>query len=48
LYDQEVKLEFVERLRDELKFSSVEALLEQIRADIAQTREILKRRSPAR
>ena len=42
LYDQEVKLEFVERLRDELKFNSIEALLEQIHADIAQTREILK------
>jgi riboflavin kinase/FMN adenylyltransferase len=42
LYDQEVKLEFVERLRDELKFNSVEALLEQIHADIGKTREILK------
>jgi riboflavin kinase / FMN adenylyltransferase len=42
LYGQEVKLEFVERLRDELKFDSVEALLEKIREDIAQTREILK------
>lgn len=42
LYGQELKLEFVEHLRDELRFSSVEALLEQIYADIAQTREILK------
>jgi riboflavin kinase/FMN adenylyltransferase len=42
LYGQEVKLEFVERLRDELKFNSVEALLEKIREDIAQTREILR------
>ena len=41
LYDQEVKLEFVEYLRAELKFDSVEALLEKIHADIAQTREIL-------
>ncbi len=41
LYDQEVKLEFVERLRDELKFKSVEALLEKIHEDIAQTRKIL-------
>lgn len=41
LYGQMVRLEFVRRLRDELKFSSVEALLEQIRADIRQTREIL-------
>ena len=42
LYDQEVKLEFVEYLRPELKFNSVEALLEKIHADIVQTREILK------
>lgn len=41
LYDQEVKVEFVQRLRDELKFSSVDALLEQIRSDIQQTRDIL-------
>jgi riboflavin kinase/FMN adenylyltransferase len=42
LYGQELKLEFVEYLREELKFDSVEALLERIHADIAQTREILK------
>jgi riboflavin kinase/FMN adenylyltransferase len=42
LYGQELKLEFVEYLREELKFNSVEALLEQIHADIAQTREVLK------
>ena len=42
LYDQELKLEFVQYLREELKFDSVEALLEQIHADIIQTREILK------
>lgn len=41
LYDQEVKLEFVARLRDELKFNSVEALLSQIWDDIKKTREIL-------
>ena len=41
LYGQELKLEFVEHLREELKFSSVEALLEQIRADIGETRKIL-------
>lgn len=41
LYDQEVKLEFVERLRDELKFEDVEALLMQIDADIDRTRQIL-------
>jgi riboflavin kinase/FMN adenylyltransferase len=41
LYGQELKLEFVQYLREELKFNSVEALLERIHADIAQTREIL-------
>ena len=42
LYGQEVKLEFVTRLRDEMKFDGVEALLKQIHADIGKTREILK------
>lgn len=42
LYGQGLRLEFVEHLRDELRFPSVEALLEQIHADIGKTREILK------
>jgi len=42
LYDQELKLEFVQYLREELKFDSVDALLENIHEDIIQTREILK------
>jgi riboflavin kinase / FMN adenylyltransferase len=41
LYGQELKLEFVEYLREELKYDSVDALLKQIHADIARTREIL-------
>jgi len=41
IYGQEVKLEFVARLRDELKFNSVDALLEQIHDDISETRRIL-------
>ena len=41
LYGQEVKLEFVARLRNELRFSSVDELIEQILVDITQTREIL-------
>ncbi|GAB4503551.1 MAG: bifunctional riboflavin kinase/FAD synthetase [Anaerolineales bacterium] len=44
LYGQVVTLEFVQRLRDELKFSSVEALLEQIHVDIEQTEAVLARR----
>ena len=41
LYGQQVKLEFVARLRDELKFNSVETLLDQIHDDINKTRQIL-------
>jgi len=41
LYGDELKLKFVERLRDELKFESVDALLKQIHVDIARTRIIL-------
>ncbi|MDA1349319.1 MAG: bifunctional riboflavin kinase/FAD synthetase [Chloroflexi bacterium] len=41
LYGQQVRLEFVGRLRDEEKYDSVEALLEQIDRDVEQTRAIL-------
>jgi len=41
LYGEDVRLEFVARLRDELRFESVEALLEQIGKDIESTRLIL-------
>ena len=41
LYGQELRVEFVERLRDEQRFDSVEELLRQIWDDIAQTRKIL-------
>jgi len=41
LYGQQIKLEFVEYLRPEEKYDSVDALLEQIQADISRTREIL-------
>ena len=41
LYGQQVKLEFVEYLRPEKKYASVDALVEQIQADIARTAEIL-------
>ncbi len=42
IYGEDVLLEFVARLRDELRFSSVQALLDQIWKDIADTRRILK------
>jgi riboflavin kinase/FMN adenylyltransferase len=42
IYDEDVRLEFIARLRDELRFDSVEALLEQIWKDIEDTRRILR------
>jgi FAD synthase len=36
-----MQLEFVARLRDELKFDSVDVLLEQIWKDVEMTRKIL-------
>lgn len=41
LYDQMLALDFVARLRDEQTFPSLNALVEQIRRDIARAREIL-------
>ena len=41
IYDETVTLEFVQRLRNELKYESVEALIEQIGHDVEQTRELL-------
>jgi riboflavin kinase/FMN adenylyltransferase len=41
LYGSEITVEFVERLRDELRFESAEALVVQMHRDVEQTREIL-------
>ena len=41
LYGQEVKLEFVEHLRPEQKFPSIDALITQIHADIEKAKGIL-------
>lgn len=41
IYGEVLDLEFVSRLRDELKFDPVQALIEQIRRDVEQTSEIL-------
>lgn len=41
IYGEDVKLEFVRRLRNELRFDSVDALLEQIWKDIEDTKSIL-------
>jgi riboflavin kinase / FMN adenylyltransferase len=42
IYGEDVRLEFIARLRDELRFDSVETLLEQIWKDIEDTRRILR------
>jgi riboflavin kinase/FMN adenylyltransferase len=41
LYGQELKVAFAERLRGEEKFDSIEALKEQMAADVERTRELL-------
>lgn len=42
LYGQQIQLDFIARLRDEMRFPSVEALVGQIHTDIARGREILR------
>lgn len=42
LYGQYVKVRFVERLRGEVKFDSVDALVEQVARDVDRTREVLR------
>ena len=41
IYDEILRIELVERLRPELKFDSLEALLEAMHGDVARSREIL-------
>jgi riboflavin kinase/FMN adenylyltransferase len=42
LYGREVQLDFIARLRDEMRFASVQELVEQIHTDIVRGREVLK------
>ena len=42
LYGKEITLEFVQRLRDELRFDSPEALVAQMHVDVEQARETLR------
>ena len=42
IYGQNLELEFVSRIRNELKFDSVKELIEKIYDDVAKTRELLK------
>lgn len=41
IYGEELKLEFVTRLRNEEKFNSIDALIDQIGKDVQHTRQIL-------
>ena len=42
LYGKNLRLEFVRRLRDQVKFDTVEALLEQVDRDVAETKRNLE------
>ena len=41
LYDQSLRIELHERLRDELTFESVDALVEQMAKDVDHTRSLM-------
>jgi riboflavin kinase/FMN adenylyltransferase len=43
LYGRLIEVEFVAKLRDELKFDSLEAMVAQMKHDSAQAREVLSR-----
>jgi riboflavin kinase/FMN adenylyltransferase len=43
IYGQHIKLEFMSRIRNELKFNSVQALIWKIQEDVEKTRELLTR-----
>ena len=42
IYDMEIKVQFQEKIREEIKFEGIEELLKQIKKDISMAREILK------
>ncbi len=45
IYGQQLTVSFETRLRDELRFNDIEALIEQIKADVEETRAYLSKRS---
>lgn len=45
LYGQRIRVEFLERLRGEKRFDSVEALVEQMHADVDRARDVAAQRS---
>jgi riboflavin kinase/FMN adenylyltransferase len=48
LYGKQLRIAFLERMRGEKRFDSVEALVEQMQADLLQAREIAGRQQSAR
>jgi len=46
VYEEELRIELLERLRDERRFSDAEELKAQISKDVEQAREILKNKTP--
>ncbi len=42
IYGQDIRVEFVARLRDERKFASVDALVEQMHRDVERARELVR------
>jgi riboflavin kinase / FMN adenylyltransferase len=46
IYGETIRVNFIQRLRDEIKFQSIDALATQIHLDIENAREILKRLLP--
>lgn len=46
LYGLDLKVDFFARLRDEIKFDSLEQLIAQIQSDLAATRDLLEVQSP--
>jgi FAD synthase len=46
LYDEMGTVELVAQLRDQVRFAAVEALIDQMTADVAQTRRALAGASP--
>jgi riboflavin kinase / FMN adenylyltransferase len=43
LYEREIEVEFVAKLRDEVKFDSLDALIVQMKVDAAQARDLLSK-----
>ena len=41
IYDQKIKVNFIKRIRDELKFSSISDLSDQIKLDVVKARKII-------